>query len=85
MPTFFTIVKPNAGRQARPEAGAQRTLEGVACTPWLRLSKKGFSRGFLCLPRFIFHRTMLGFIPLTDNVIRLRLPILFLSLVSYAP
>ena len=22
---------PNAGRQARPEAGAQRTLEGVAC------------------------------------------------------
>src|SRR6266850_636770 len=27
--------KPNAGRQARPEAGAQRTLEGVAWTPWL--------------------------------------------------
>jgi hypothetical protein len=26
---------PNARRQARPEAGAQRTLEGVACTPWL--------------------------------------------------
>jgi hypothetical protein len=28
---------------------------------------------------------MLGCIPLTDNVIRLRLPILFLSLVYYAP
>ena len=26
---------PNAGRQARPEAGAQRTLQGVAWTPWL--------------------------------------------------
>jgi hypothetical protein len=27
--------RPNAGRQARPKAGAQRTLEGVAWTPWL--------------------------------------------------
>src|SRR5262249_11977123 len=25
---------PNAGRQARLKAGAQRTLEAVACTPW---------------------------------------------------
>src|SRR5712692_8678099 len=25
---------PNAGRQARREAGAQRTLYAVACTPW---------------------------------------------------
>jgi len=29
------LKQPNAGRQARPEAGAQRTLEGVAWTPWL--------------------------------------------------
>jgi hypothetical protein len=26
---------PNAGHQARLEAGAQRTLEAIACTPWL--------------------------------------------------
>ena len=26
-------LKPNAGRQARLKAGAQRTLEAVACTP----------------------------------------------------
>jgi hypothetical protein len=25
---------PNAGHQARREAGAQRTLEAVACMPW---------------------------------------------------
>ena len=37
-PRFFVFLfwaKPNAGRQARLEAGAQRTLEAVACTPWL--------------------------------------------------
>jgi hypothetical protein len=28
-------VRPNAGRQARRTAGAQRTLAAVACTPWL--------------------------------------------------
>jgi len=33
MPTFFFPLKPNAGRQARLEAGAERTLEAVACTP----------------------------------------------------
>jgi len=27
-------MKPNAGRQLLPEAGAQRTLEAVSCTPW---------------------------------------------------
>ena len=28
-------LEPNAGRQARLEAEAQRKLEAVACTPWL--------------------------------------------------
>jgi hypothetical protein len=28
-------LRSNAGRQARLEAGAQRTLEGVACRPML--------------------------------------------------
>jgi hypothetical protein len=32
---------PNAGRQARPKAGAQRTLEGVAWTPWLGAGEAG--------------------------------------------
>src|SRR5262245_56383430 len=34
---FHPAVGPTAGRQARPEAGAtqERTLEGVAWTPWL--------------------------------------------------
>jgi hypothetical protein len=35
MPTTVLPLKPNAGRQARLEAGAQRTLEAVACTPLL--------------------------------------------------
>jgi hypothetical protein len=30
-------LKSNAGRQLLPEAGAQRTLEAVSCTPWLGL------------------------------------------------
>jgi hypothetical protein len=33
MPSIFFLWKPNAGRQARLKAGAQRTLEAVACTP----------------------------------------------------
>jgi hypothetical protein len=28
------ITKPNAGAHLLPEAGAQRTLEAVRCTPW---------------------------------------------------
>ena len=34
IPGYF--LKPNAGAQARLEAGArhERTLEGVACKPW---------------------------------------------------
>ena len=32
MLTVFFPLKPNATRQARLEAGAERTLEGVACT-----------------------------------------------------
>jgi hypothetical protein len=31
----FTVVQPNAGHQARREAGAERTLYAVACMPWL--------------------------------------------------
>ena len=31
-PQDNSLLKSNAGRQARLEAGAQRTLEGVACT-----------------------------------------------------
>ena len=31
------VVPPNAGRQARPKPGAERTLWGVAWTPWLGL------------------------------------------------
>jgi hypothetical protein len=34
----------NARRQAQREAGAQRRLLAVACTPKLRRSKKGLSR-----------------------------------------
>jgi hypothetical protein len=30
----FALLQPNATLQPLPEAGAQRTLEGVACTPW---------------------------------------------------
>ena len=45
MPTCFVPWKPNARRQARRAAGAKRTLYAVACTPSLRLSKKGLSRG----------------------------------------
>jgi hypothetical protein len=38
----------NAGRQARLEAEAKRKLEAVACTPLLRLSKKGFAQEVFC-------------------------------------
>jgi hypothetical protein len=33
MPIFFFLLKPNAGHQARREAGAERTLYAVACMP----------------------------------------------------
>jgi hypothetical protein len=37
MPTFVCPWKPNGAHQARLEAGAryERTLEAVACMPWL--------------------------------------------------
>jgi len=35
MLTVFFPWKPNAARQPHPEAGAQRTLEGVGWTRWL--------------------------------------------------
>jgi hypothetical protein len=35
MPTCFFLLEPNAGPQARREAGAQRTLYAVACRPLL--------------------------------------------------
>ena len=40
---------PNAGRQARSEAGAERTLEGVACTPLLDPALSPTRPGPLCL------------------------------------
>ena len=41
---------PNAGHQARLEAGArhERTLEGVACMPWLDALRRRHS-GVRCL------------------------------------
>src|SRR5262245_25622906 len=33
MPTFFFPLQPNASAQPRLEAGAERALEGVGCTP----------------------------------------------------
>ncbi len=35
LPQPRLVTEPNAGRQLLPEAGAQRTLEAVSCTPWL--------------------------------------------------
>ena len=44
---------PNAGRQARRAAGAQRTLEGVAWTPWLELRVLG--RGQMLRKKLLRH------------------------------
>src|SRR5262249_60856273 len=34
VPLVFFPLKPNAGPQPRPEAGAKRRLEGVGCRRW---------------------------------------------------
>jgi hypothetical protein len=43
----FGLAKPNATRQARLKAGAQRTLEAVACTRLFGQAPRGVTEGML--------------------------------------
>ena len=52
MSTFFFSLKPNASGEPRPEAGAQRTLEGVGSSAWFG----GFPGG--ALPRAQWYKEL---------------------------